>query len=134
MRALLGATSEELERLGFTSFDMGLLTMREAETRTFELVDLRIADQTGTCLFIVESQTNQAATVQPFGSRVEMPGSDRMQYEIGPARALPVREQIAIEVPLADSWFPYLGLSVTFVLGPTLGNVHATAIFIKHGS
>ena len=122
----------DLERHGFVAFNMGFLTIREDETRSFDLADLRIADQTSACLFIIESQTDQAATVQPFGGQMENPGSDRQQYNIGPARALPAGEQVAIKVPLGDdSWFPFMGLSVTFALPPTRGNVHATAIYIN---
>ena len=121
----------DLERHGFVSFNMGFLTIREDETRSIDMADLRIAAQTSASLFIIESQTDQAATIQPFGSQMEIPES-RQQYNIGPARALPAGEQMAIKVPLGDdSWFPFMGLSVEFALPPTRGNVHATAIYIN---
>lgn len=128
---LLTVTAQELECLGYTVFDMGLLSIRDTDPHDFDLADLRVADRVGTCLFIIESQMNQVALVQPFGSRVEGPASDRMQYNIGIARSLPVQEQIAISVPLNDSWFPWMGLAVTPAQAPSQGNVHATAIYIR---
>lgn len=128
---LLGVTPDELERAGYTVFDMGFLSIRDAEAHRWELADLRTAERVGPCLFIIESQINQASTIQPFGSYVDSPTSDRMQYNIGPGRPLPSQEQIAIEVPLTDSWFPWLGLTVTPTLPPSAGNVHARAIYIR---
>ena len=124
-------TSQELERLGYTVVDLGLLTLRGIDPRRFDLADMRIADRQGPCLFIIESQTNRDANIQPFGSYVSEPTNSRVQYNIGPARLLPVQEQIAIEVPLTDSWFPYLGLIVTPTLAPSMGNVHALAVYIR---
>ena len=128
---LLEVTPDELERAGYTVFDMGYLIIRDTEAHSWDLADMRTAERVGPCLFIVESQIDRASTIQPFGSYVDSPTSSRMQYEIGPGRNLPSQEQIAIEVPLTDSWFPWLGLTVTPLLGPSMGNVHARAIYIR---
>lgn len=129
--AEIQVTAQELERSGYTVVDLGLLTLRDTDPRRFDMADMRVADLIGPCLFIIESQTDRSANIQPFGSYVNEPTNSRMQYNIGPARLLPVQEQIAIEVPLSDSWFPYLGLIVTPTLAPTVGNVHALAIYIR---
>ena len=128
---LLELSSTDLDRLGYTVFDMGVIPIRDTQVHSFNLADMRIAEHIGPCLFIIESQIDEAANVQPFGSHVESPPSDALRYNIGPARSLPSREQIAIEVPLADSWFPYLGMSVTSLIAPTTGNVHTRAIYIN---
>lgn len=121
----------ELERLGYTVLDLGYLTIRDSLAHTFLLADLRVAECGCPCVFIIESQINEPATVQPFGSQVELPSLDKQQHAIGPARPLAAQEEISITIPLADSWFPYLGLTVTPTLAPTVGNVHARAIYTR---
>ena len=121
----------ELERLGYTVLDMGFITIRDAVAHTFLLADLRVAECGCPCLFIIESQINQAATVQPFGSQMEEPSLDKQMHNIGPARSLASQEEISITVPLTDSWFPWMGLTLTPTLPPTSGNVHARAIYIR---
>lgn len=127
----LGPSSEELERLGYTVFDLGLISIRDTDVHSFNLADLRIAECNCPCVFIIESQIDQAATIQPFGSQVDSPSSNKQRHNIGPARPLASQEEISITVPLADSWFPWLGLTVTPIFAPTTGNVHARAIYIR---
>lgn len=127
--ALLELTSADLEHLGYTVADLGLISLRDVLAHNFLLADLRIAECNCPCVFIIESQMNEAATVQPFGSQVAEPSLSKQQHNIGPARALAVQEEISITVPLNDSWFPYLGLAVTATLAPSQGNVHARAIY-----
>ena len=127
----LEISSAELEACGYTEFDMGVLTLRDTLAHNFDLADLRIAEQIGTCLFIIESFTDRVISIQPFGAKVQQPGSTQMQYNIGVARSLPVREQIAIEVPLNDSWFPWMGLAATPALAPSTGSMHAQAVYFR---
>ena len=127
----LGVSFAELEACGYTEFDMGVLTLRDTDAHNFSLVDLRIAEQIGTCLFIIESLTDRVISIQPFGAKVEGPGSTQMQYNIGAPRTLPVREQIAIQVTLDDSWFPWMGLAATPALAPSTGSIHAQATYFR---
>lgn len=129
--SLLEITPDELNRLGYTVFNMGNIEMRDLLAHNFSLADLRTADRVSTCLFIIESQMDVDSLVRPFGSHVENPSLLKQQYNIGPARSLPTQEEIAIQVPLDDSWFPWMGLAVTPLELPTGGNVHATAIYIR---
>lgn len=128
---LLELSSVDLERLGYTVADLGIITIRDILSHSFLLADLRVAECGCPCVFVIESQMNAAAIVQPFGSQVEVPSLDKQQHNIGPSRALPVRDEITITIPLSDSWFPYLGLAVTATLAPSQGNVHARAIYIR---
>ena len=124
-------TQGDLDRLGFTVVDMSFIPIRDVLPHRFDLVDMRIGECGCPCLFIIESQIDSAATVQPFGSQIADPSLAKAQHPIGPARPLPVQDEITITIPLADSWFPYLGLTVTAALAPTAGNVHARAIYIQ---
>ena len=124
-------TAEELERLGYTVFNMGNVQMRDVLAHNLTLADLRTADRVSTCLFIIESQMDVGAMVQPFGSYVESPSLLKQQYNIGPPRSLPTQQEIAIQVPLDDSWFPWLGLAISPLALSASGNVRGTAIYIR---
>ena len=93
------------------------------------LVDVMLAERRGPVTLVVQSTLDQDALVQPFASYVEEPDSLSSQFNIGVARNVPARQQIAIGVDLSTGWLDFIGVIVTPVGAPTIGSVTVTARF-----
>ena len=96
---------------------------------TSKMADCRQASES--VLIIVQSNCNQALTIQGLGSLVDQADSVSA-FTIGASVSLGVAATLGLGIDLSVNWYPYLGCSIASgVTPPTAGDVTAWAFIRK---
>jgi len=117
------------QRLYHVSDDLGIAEVRTVETRSLDTADLRLANLQGTLTFIIDNTFNQSVDVQVFGSELPNERSSQRQHAIQTPVTVPTASSRSITVPLQDSAFPFMGVTIVPAGPPALGDVRAKALY-----
>lgn len=112
-------------RLQYLELDLGVIASRDLEARRFDVLDMRLAERSGPLIIQIASSLDQDVNIQVFGSVTNNPLTDSERYDIAGVVLVPKNTQRAISVPLADSWFPWMGVTVKAITFPASGTVAA---------